>query len=69
MGRRWRELRRTRYDRDEGFGGGGGTIDTLDQVGPAVARVCIGRAVLTNERAWSAVAAPLQISGKKGDAY
>jgi hypothetical protein len=24
---------------------------------------------LTNERAWSAVAAPLQISGKKGDAY
>jgi len=33
------ELRRTRYDLIcQGFGGGGETIDTLDQVGPALAR-------------------------------
>jgi len=33
------ELRRTRYDLVcQGFGGGGETIDRLDQVGPALAR-------------------------------
>src|SRR5881397_327868 len=33
------ELRRTRYDQVmQGFGGGGETIDTLEQVGPAVER-------------------------------
>ena len=33
------ELRRTRYDLImQGFGGGGETIDTLDQVRPAVER-------------------------------
>ena len=33
------ELRRTRYDQVmQGFGGGGETIDTLEQVGPAVQR-------------------------------
>jgi acetolactate synthase-1/2/3 large subunit len=63
------ELRRTRYDQVmEGFGGGGETVDTLDQVRPAVERAfSAGVAYCLNVNV-SGVRSPFtdwQIAGKK----
>jgi acetolactate synthase-1/2/3 large subunit len=63
------ELRRTRYDQVmQGFGGGGETIDTLDQVRPAVGRAfSVGIPYCLNVNV-SGVRSPFtdwQIAGKK----
>ena len=63
------ELRRTRYDLVmQGFGGGGETVDTLEQVGPAVERAfSAGKPYCLNVNV-SGVGSPFtqwQIAGKK----
>ena len=63
------ELRRTQYDQVmKGFGGGGETIDTLDQVGPAVERAFrsgVPYCLNVNVRGVRSPFTQWQISGKK----
>jgi acetolactate synthase-1/2/3 large subunit len=63
------ELRRTQYDEVmKGFGGGGETIDTLDQVGSAVARAFasgVPYCLNVNVRGARSPFTQWQISGKK----
>lgn len=63
------ELRRTQYDQVmKGFGGGGETIDTLDQVGPAVKRAFrsgVPYCLNVNVRGVRSPFTQWQISGKK----
>jgi acetolactate synthase-1/2/3 large subunit len=63
------ELRRTHYDQVmKGFGGGGETIDTLDQVGPAVERAFrsgVPYCLNVNVRGVRSPFTQWQISGKK----
>jgi len=63
------ELRRTQYDQVmKGFGGGGETVDTLDQVGPAVERAFRSGApycLNVNVRGVRSPFTQWQISGKK----
>ena len=64
------ELRRTRYDQVmQGFGGGGETIDTLEQVRPAVERAFrsgVPYCLNVNVRGVRSPFTQWQISGKKG---
>jgi acetolactate synthase-1/2/3 large subunit len=63
------ELRRTRYDEVmRGFGGGGETIDTLDQVGPALERALksgVPYCLNVNVRGVRSPFTEWQLSGKK----